>query len=146
MTHGAVLIWSQRWEGAEPKPRPGTSADKFVESEVLLRGGDGGESGGVNGVEMSCRMMGHYFWHCSSEPLVFRSAANLQSRLLQGPQAKGVRGMKLTRLTESVNLPTKKSPTPSTFMEYLIINSSLMRICFERNHTVLITLEEEEKN
>lgn len=73
-----------------------------------MRGGDGGESGGVNGVEMSCRMMGHYFWHCSSEPLVFRSAANLQSRLLQGPQAKGVRGMKLTRLTESVNLPTKK--------------------------------------
>lgn len=74
-----------------------------------MRGGDGGESGGVNGVEMSCRMMGHYFWHCSSEPLVFRSAANLQSRLLQGPQAEGVRGMKLTRLTESVNLPTKKT-------------------------------------
>lgn len=42
--------------------------------------GDGGESGGVNGVEMSCRMMGHYFWHYSSEPLVSGSAASLQSR------------------------------------------------------------------
>lgn len=36
-----------------------------------MRVGDGAESGGVNGVEMSCRMMGHYFLHYSSEPLVF---------------------------------------------------------------------------
>lgn len=74
MAHSAVLIWSQRWEGAEPKARPGTSADKFVESGVLLRNERRRwrrKSGGVNGVEMSCRMMGHYFWHRSSEPLVF---------------------------------------------------------------------------
>lgn len=35
--------------------------------------GDEGEGGGVNGVEMSCWMMGHYFWHYSSEQRVFLS-------------------------------------------------------------------------
>lgn len=58
--------------------------------------GDEGESGGVNGVEMSCRMMGHYFWRYSSEPLVFLSP------FLKGLKAGRAGGMKLTGLKKSI--------------------------------------------
>lgn len=65
--------------------------------------GDEGESGGVNGVEMSCRMMGHYFWHYSSEPRVFLSP------LLEGLKAGRAGGMKLSgfkkKNSPSVNYP-----------------------------------------
>ena len=46
---------------------------------------------------MSCGMMGHYFWHYSLEPLVFR-----------------IEGMKLTSLKESVS-----ALSYSTFVDYL---------------------------
>lgn len=53
--------------------------------------GDEGESGGVNGVEMSCRMMGHYFWRYSSEPRVFLApSGGFESRASRRDEARWI--------------------------------------------------------